>query len=158
MNDNPYAPPKAIVSDIEAPLPERPPSVVRGVWSSWVSAACALPVSVYELIEVPKDMTPVENVVFTVVALAVAFAIAWLLNTAAWRGRNWSRWVQAILVTFTFGGLLFIAMKRHLLPPNYLPRYLMAQYVVQAILNLVAVIFLFSPSANAWYREMRARR
>jgi NADH:ubiquinone oxidoreductase subunit 6 (subunit J) len=157
MNDNPYAPPRAAVSDFDPQPLIRPRNVVRAVRLLWLSFFCVFPATLYELINIPPDTTPLENIIVNVLAVGLAFVIAWVINRAAWRGRNWGRWVQTVLWILATFALVFLAVRWPRLDPDAMPWYLMVQYLVQHLINLIALVLLFSPTANAWYREMKRR-
>src|SRR5689334_2160332 len=134
MNDNRYSAPAAVVTDIEEDEPERPRTVAYGVYLLWLSAACMIPAATYELIVPPPDVTTQENILINVAAFAFNGAIAWIFNTATWRGRNWGRWVATVLVVLGAIGTVFMQIVMPRLAPNYLPWYMMAQYATQNVI------------------------
>jgi hypothetical protein len=151
MNDNRYAAPGAAVTDVERPRPERPRSVKYGVGLLWLAAACMLPATVFELLEPPVNVLPTENILVNVAAIAFNGAIAWIFNTATWRGRNWGRWVVTVMVALGVIGTLFMQLMMSRIAPDYLPWYMMAQYFAQNVIGVAAIFFLFHRSANAWF-------
>jgi len=162
MNDNRYAPPSTAVTDVERAPPDRPRSVVNGVRLLWLSALCAVPAVIYELVVPPADVTPVENVLINLGALAFGLGLAWIFNSATWRGRNWGRIVNLVMVILAGISMFFMLYMtvRMRKGPDYLaeygmPWYMLTQYLVQNAISAVGLVLLFSRSANAWFREMK---
>jgi hypothetical protein len=157
VNENPYAPPKARLEDAE---PEgdltRPQSVVLGVRILWASFGVGVLSSIYDVFEAASGIANVANTVGTVVSLGVGFAISYLLNTAAWRGRGWSRVVQAVLLAIAIPIIVFAYQ---LVPQAFVfSWFVIATSAIQQLLNLAGLGLLFAPSANAWYRAMKRAR
>jgi len=158
MNDNPYTPPRVEVADIEHAMPTRPRVVTIAVSLLWVSAACSLPSLAFELSEIPLGVSVLQTVLVGLIGLLAAFAISWFLNGAAWKGRNWSRWALGILTAVSTLALILILSRLPRLNPDLMPRHVVAQYVAQTVMNIIAVAMLCSPGANAWFRAMTAAR
>jgi hypothetical protein len=157
MSDDRYAPPASIVSDIEPAGPAvRPRVVVRAVWLLWISFFIGLPASLIEALEPAEDVPLVVMLVITAIFWAIELGLTWWLATAAWRGRAWSRWVQAILFVL---GMAFVYYMQTKFPEEMASAwYVEAMYFAQWLLNAFAIGMLFAPSANAWYRTMKALR
>lgn len=162
MNDNRYAPPAAAVTDVERAPTDRPRNVAWAVRLLWLMAACALPAIVYELIVPPAGVSPTENILINLGALVFGLGVAWIFNTATWRGRNWGRWVNAALVTLGAISTMFVLLMTMRIrngPSDLasygLPWYVIMQCVVQNLIGVVAVVFLFTRSANAWFAAMK---
>lgn len=61
--------------------------------------------------------------------------------------RNWAR---IVLLIWVFGGVLAeLALPLESKPPEIIPY----QFWVQALFQCASVLFLFTPTANRWYRE-----
>jgi hypothetical protein len=152
MNDNPYSPPKAVVEDQEGPVSlERPAVVVLAVRLLWAGFAISLATSIYNLFVLPAGVPVAIVVVISVVGLGIAFALSYWLFTAAWRGKGWARWVIAGLILFAIG---VVALMWKAVPNPTVGSWQTAgSFVVRMTLYTAAVAMLFSPGANAWYRE-----
>jgi hypothetical protein len=158
MNDNRYAAPSAAVIDHEPAPIERPRAVVRGVWLLWLSTACVVPAAIYEVAVPPPDVTPTENVLVNLGGLVFNLGLAWIFNTATWRGRNWGRWVVTVMIALGAIATLFMLAIRPRFPDYWLPGYVLAQFVAQNVIGIAAIAFLFRRGANAWFAAMSARR
>ena len=158
MNDNRYSPPSAPVADIENEVSvERPQVVVLAVRLLWASFVLSLPGVAYDLANPQPDAPRGMLIAMSLIGLAITFALSLWLNTAAWKGRGYARWVMAVLM------LIGIAVIGAFLKPVFeawtqLPWYLAMLGGLTMFLNVFGNALLFVPSANAWYREMRARR
>jgi hypothetical protein len=86
----------------------------------------------------------------------INFAFSYWLYTAAWRGRGWSRVVQAALLA---AGLAAYYYLRSLSPDLFqLPPFIDLIYMIANLTEIVGIAMLFAPSASVWYRVMRAQR
>jgi hypothetical protein len=157
VNENPYAPPKARLEDAEPEGDlERPKSVVLGVRILWASFGVGVLSSVYEAFAPASGIEKVANVVGAVIGLGIGFAISYLLNTAAWRGRGWSRIVQVVLLAIAIPIIVFAYQ---LMPQVFVfSWFVIVTSAIQQLLNLFGLGLLFAPSANAWYRAMKRAR
>jgi hypothetical protein len=124
----------------------------------WISALCSLPTVGYEMFRAPPGAGQKETIITGVVGLIVAYSIAYFLNGAAWKGKNWSRWALGILTALSTLALTLILYKLPRLAPTLVPWYVITQYVVQTVLNIIAVGLLCSPGANAWYQAVTVAR
>src|ERR1043165_7544881 len=104
MNDNPYAPPTAVVADqVPQVSLERPAIVVLAVRLLWLGYAVAFFSSIYGLFNLPADAPKTIVVVATLIGLTISAAISYVIFTAAWRGKNWARWLIGSLIILAFG-------------------------------------------------------
>jgi len=157
MNDNPYAPPEAPVTDVESPISlDRPPIVVLAVRLLWGGFAVGFVSSIYGLFTLPENVPKAFVAIFTLVGLAIAFAISYGIFTAAWRGRGWARWVIAALVVLAVA--IVGGMWAFLPRAPVFPWQTTAAFVIRMTFYITAIVMLFSPTANAWYREMKRWR
>lgn len=157
MNDNPYAPPAAVVADPESSVSlERPPIVVLAVRLLWTGFGISVATSIFGLFVLPATVPVALVVVMTLIGLGVAFAISYAVFSAAWRGRGWARWVIAVLVVLALGvvTLMFTVMPR---APAF-PWHTTASFCIRIALYITALILLFTPTASAWYREQKRWR
>src|SRR5690242_2426637 len=103
MTDNPYAPPTAVVADPVAQTSlERPPIVVLAVRLLWSGYAVSFFTSIYGLFNLPADVPKTIVVVATLIGLTISAAISYGIFTAAWRGKNWARWLIGCLIILAF--------------------------------------------------------
>lgn len=154
MNDNPYAPPTSVVSD---PLPEvsleRPAIVVLAVRLLWAGFAVSCVNSIYGLFRLPAGVPVGMVVTMMTVGLVVAGLISWGLFTALWRGKGWARWVIGVLIVLSVGTVTLIWSR--LPPTSPIPWQSRVPVGIRMILYVSALIMLFTPTANAWYRERK---
>jgi hypothetical protein len=157
MNDNPYSAPRSNVSDVEpAGSLERPRIVVLAVRMLWVSFVLILPESIYEIFNPDPELTLGERIFISLFAAGIVLAITFWLNTAAWNGRGYARWVMIVLTLVGYASLVWLNQT----DPAALesPWYIASLDVVSTILGVGGNGMLFAPSANAWYREMKRWR
>jgi hypothetical protein len=157
MTDTRYAPPTASVTYTDPPSAlERPAVVVLAVRLLWSGFAVSFVTSIYGLFVLPWNGAFGVILAMTLLGLAIATAISYAIFSAAWRGRGWARWVLGVLVVL---GLVAVALIWKVFPPQHLsiPWQSSASFCIRMALYTVALAMLFSPSANAWYRD-KARR
>ncbi len=85
-----------------------------------------------------------------------------LLTWFAWRGRNWARITHLVLLIvgmLSYGVAVvaanWLAPEEKLFDEEW---YLNVLFALETVLDMAGVLLLFIPSANAWYRAMRAAR
>jgi hypothetical protein len=148
MDSNPYAPPKALVTDsqVEAePIHQRPTTVRVAVWLLWVTLAVSVVSSAVRIkgATVPAAMNYALGLLIFNAVLSI-----WLyLKIAA--GRNWARIVW--MVWFLLGATLTAAMFLTVLKQyswNALAR-------IQGLLQIVVFVLLLTPSAARWFKRKR---
>jgi hypothetical protein len=158
MDENRYAPPQAAVSDIESPMPERPRAIAWAVALLWLSMLCTVPGAVFQVVERPVNVPLGGILIGASIGVALMFVFALVLNMAALRGRSWGRWVHLVWWALNLLGLVFGFVKARQRLFNMVPPEIFMQYAAQGLLTLVALILLFGPAPNEWYRAMKARR
>ena len=133
---------------------DRPRIVVLAVRLLWGSLLLGVPVTIYDMFQPEPGVPMWLNIVATLFGWLIGFGISYWLYTAAWRGRGWSRIVQAVLLAL---GVLAIPVIMKIAPQiiRMLQLHVVIIYLVQNLIGIAAVGMLFSPSANAWYRAMR---
>ena len=90
-----------------------------------------------------------------VVAIVTLF-IGGLMATFILFGRNWARWLFAILVLI---GIPAMAAAAEQLAAQFEQRPTRSIIMgLQTIMQITAAIMFFLPAANAWVREMKALR
>ena len=170
MPENPYAPPTSEVADVEADMDsmERPRIVSQGIGLLWAYLAIGISQVILEgfvapasIEDDPEGALRKFQSIATVVSLAVLAVMA-LLTWFAWKGRNWARITHLVLVIIgmlTYGAALvaayWLAPEEKLFDEDW---YLNVLFALETVLNMAGVLLLFTPSANAWYRAMRAAR
>jgi len=157
MNDNPYAPPAAPVSDIEPTGSlERPRVVVLAVRILWASFLLVIPGAIYGMMVPQAGVPQALLIVFSIIGMGISFAISFWLYTASWNGKGYARW---ILVVLNLLGLAFIAWAFSTMPAAFkTPWPFQALNVLSNILSVGGNAMLFAPGANAWFREMKRSR
>jgi len=157
MTDNPYAPPVAPVSDVDPPVSrDRPPSVILAVRLLWGGFGLSVVVSLYGMFSLPDNAPRFLVAVMMLIGMAIGGAIAYGLFTAAWRGKAWARWAIAVFVAFEIAMDIYVYAT---LPSGVVVAWQnsTASFIRMAV-YVAAIALLFSPTANAWYREMKRRR
>jgi hypothetical protein len=148
--DNPYRAPNARVLDLQ-PVEERGPRpakvaiAVGLLWLTLLLQAAAL-TFLWRLFRLfSTEMYVVAGVVTAIWAL-VAFFVAMIE-----RGRNWAR------ITYLVVFLLGLPFSAFSIATNYEQAPLLAlSGIVQALLQLAAMVMLFAPPAGAWFRGENA--
>jgi hypothetical protein len=70
-----------------------------------------------------------------------------VLGYFIFKAHNWARWVNAVLATLTFLGSFML-----LSPLSPSPAILYIRWV-QVVFGMLAVVYLFTPSSNAWFKK-----
>jgi hypothetical protein len=148
--ENPYAPPAAKVSDVDAgePLP-RPRAVTRAIQLFWISFVLTL-----LFVFVGDDLLPgsgdTESIAAVVIGFIFALAVlAFLIRVVVQIGRakSWARVAYVILAVL--GWLLSLSD----LPGMFSqPWYSWSWDLASAAIDVAIVVLLYSPAANAWFR------
>lgn len=170
MSDSRYTPPAATVADVESSVEslERPRIVTQGIWLLWVYLVIGV---LQVIVEGLVAFTPIEDdpdgvsrkyqLIGTVVTLVVIVVMV-LLTWFAWMGRNWARITHLVLMIL--GMLMYglsILASYWFVPGQEIftdEWYLTLLFALETVLSVAGVLMLFAPSANAWYRSMRAAR
>ena len=154
MNDTRYAPPTAAVADQEPEARlERPPIVVLAVRMLWAGFAVSFVTAIYGLFNLPDNVPKTIVVGATLLGLAISATVSFVVFSAAWRGRNWARWFIGSLIVLAIGGVALLWSRYP--PVASIPWQTTASFIVRMALYISAVMMLFSPVANAWYREKK---
>jgi hypothetical protein len=156
---NPYQPPAAAVADVpDTGELTRPIVVTRAVQIFWATVALGFVLGVIDLIG-GLDGTPGTPLgwVMQIGVFAVGLAISYWIYGAVYAGRNWARILMLVLtmVWLLVQIVLVVMLQRYPQAPPGMMLNLIS-YAVQFALNLVATAMLFAPSANRWYRAMKA--
>ena len=158
MNHNPYAPPVAAVEDVQPSAPaERPRNVTLAVRLLWLAIFAGLPGAIYGMFndELPPGVSRAIVTVASLIMYALLYALmSWLIG-AAGKGRHWARVTHAVLISLNVLGVVWLAPKV-IHNPAFAPLlksiYNIVVYLLQTAMDVVAVVLLFTPSANAWYK------
>jgi hypothetical protein len=153
MTHNPYAPPSSAVTDVDSGVPLPRPQVVQIAYVlCWVSLVAGVPSIVDTFAEGDSEITQaVFNVVFGLLYTALITFAIWVIVSIG-RARNWARIVYAVLT-----GLSLLSMFGSLSEILARPWYAWSSYLLTTAMDVVIVVLLFLPAANAWYRA-RGRR
>jgi drug/metabolite transporter (DMT)-like permease len=166
MSDSRYSPPAATVADVESSVEslERPRIVTIGICLLWAEIVSGIPGLVYSVFTPPQEDPDGSMYWVHVGGLVVQFAFVALsvfLTHMSWKGRNWARVVYLVLLIFGLVmGLVGYAVSYFVLQQglDMEPTWESAVYLLQVLLDIVAIWLLFTPGANAWYRAMRVAR
>jgi hypothetical protein len=146
MDSNPYAPPKALVTDSqsEAEAIHQQPTTVRvAVWLLWVTLAVSVVSSAVRI----KGTTVPAALNYALGLLIVNAVISIWLNLKIAAGRNWARIVW--MAWFLLGAMLTVAMFLTVLKQyswNALAR-------VHGLLQIIIFVLLLTPNAARWFKR-----
>jgi len=148
MTHNPYAPPSSAVTDVDSAVPLPRPRVVQIAYVlCWVSLVAGLPSMVDTIMEDgPVATTAAFKVGMSLFYVALMTFAIWLIVSIG-RARNWARIVYAVLT-----GLSLLSMFGSLSEMLARPWYAWSSALLTTAMDVVLVVLLFLPAANAWYR------
>ncbi|MEY4563377.1 MAG: hypothetical protein RLZZ618_2654 [Pseudomonadota bacterium] len=135
---NPYAPPEAELADLSAQethFKDAPASTRLAVWLLLVSMGVGL---------VDLALAPVPAALWAAIAID-CIVVGFIFAMA--KGKNWAR--VTFLLLFLLGLLGLVMMPEQLLQGGALSMAVMA---IQSGLQLVAIVLLYLPGSNAWFR------
>ena len=147
MDSNPYAPPKALVTDsqVEAEAIQQPTTVRVAVWLLWVTLAVSVASSAVRF----KGTTALAVLNYALGLLIFNAVISIWLNLKIAAGRNWARivWMVWFLLGATLTAAMFLTVLKQY-PWNALAR-------VQGLLQIVIFVLLLTPNAARWFKRKR---
>jgi hypothetical protein len=143
---NPYAPPSAVVADVEPPEERlaRPRVVLVALILLWSALALALPLLVRSVLkEADYGATIFTQFLMWLFSLTLLGILGWLVLSMG-RARNWAR-IAFIAVT---------ALKAYTVMPLVLVQMRAWQLleVLTMLMELFACVLVFLPAANSWFR------
>jgi hypothetical protein len=146
MDSNPYAPPKALVTDsqVEAEAIHQQPTTVRvAVWLLWVTLAVSVVSSAVRI----KGATALAAMNYALGLLIFNAVISIWLNLKIAAGRNWARivWMAWFLLGATLTAAMFLTVLKQY-SWNALAR-------VQGLLQIVIFVLLLTPNAARWFKR-----
>jgi hypothetical protein len=145
MNENPYAPPKAVVSDSPEPPRVRSRAVKIAVALLWTELALVIVSWVLDS-DVTMGTLKAEYKLYTDIVMLIIVAISVWINIKVWQGRNWARIVALVLTILALPSLLS-------LPTMFREDALSAVLDLASItLDVAAMILIFGPGAD-WFRR-----
>jgi hypothetical protein len=145
-SQQPYAPPKSSLVVAEAAL-EPPPQVRRAIKFLWASFVLGLIDSVH-VFDIDSEALEFAGAIFFLLVLVNA-VFAFLIVSASKR-RNWARIVLLIsVVVTTFAYFLFPSETAD-------PWWSVACIIASSILEVIAMIWLFSGPGARWYAQDEA--
>jgi hypothetical protein len=164
MNQNPYAPPTAVVADAPAAASSpRPRQVTWAVVALWVSFVIGLPGAMHNLFtqEIPPGISRTLIVVISLVVYLLVFAfMLWWLG-AVGKGRRWGRVLLVILMFFWVLACAWLFSVSNLAGMKYALESNGTNLIVfwcQFLLYVAATVLVFTPASKAWFAEQRAAR
>jgi hypothetical protein len=144
-SDNPYSPPRAAVADTDTVVP-RPSRVTRAVVLLWVALPFMAAREILDLWSAAPEFIDQIPVLLATLIVAALMLVVWLV--IVWgvaKGKRWAR--IACAVVFLVRIVSFIRFL-----PSGETTLEWTLYAVEFALVLAAVILLFTPPANAWFR------
>jgi hypothetical protein len=144
LSHNPYSPPQAAVAEMPDG-PPRPKSVRLAVWLLWPSLILGTVMAVHTVASTSGG----SERTFQLIAIAILSAVT--LGLAAWvfwsmaKGLRWARIVCSVFLLLRVFALVSLFRGGVTLFEG-------AIHGVEFLLEIVAAVLLFTPSANAWFR------
>jgi hypothetical protein len=120
-----------------------PKNVVLGLWCFGASVALTIPTTIIFTVIAPPDVPRGTIVLSGGISMLLLVAVGYFI----FKANNWARWVNAVLASLTFLGSFML-----LSPLSPSPAILYIRWA-QVVLGMLAVVYLFTPSANAWFRK-----
>jgi heme A synthase len=155
MSESPYAPPKALVADVEIleGAMERPWQVSRAVTCLWIKLGVGVANSLWNLAHTPAQIAFMGRG-FVYSMFAVGFLLAAWIYRSVGKGRNWARILVLVLTVFTFFGLPYLLYQVNI---GVISGLVGIFGVVTSCLGIYAAYLLLTAPAKAWYRSMKGR-
>jgi hypothetical protein len=156
---NPYQPPAAAVADVpDTGELTRPIAVRRAVQMLWATLALGFVLGVIEVIG-GLDENPGTPLgwVMLIGLFAVGFGISFWIYGAVYAGRNWARILMLVLIiVWLLAQVAVVVMLQTLpkVPPGMMPNLIIN--ALQFAITFLATAMLFMPSANRWFRAVKA--
>ena len=167
MSGNPYAPPSAEVADIERqPSLERPRVATIGVGLLWASIAITVTQFGMEAFNSAGQSgggMSTEFLMGGVVTLGIVASLA-LLTWYAGKGRNWARLIHVLWLVLSIALVVAATLVMRSLAAKLggtgkeMPAFFGPWEAFDTVLVAAALILLYTPAANTWYRAVKASR
>jgi hypothetical protein len=153
LENNPYAPPRALVED---PLAvgeslARPTTVSASLNVIWGSIDLGIVGLIVNWTRGQVPHVPVAAVVFVASAAAALAPLVWLAIKMKAR-RNWARVTYIVLEIV---GIVFVSTQPERF--GHLDMFNKSLFVVQSVLQFAAFALLLSPSAIRWFKPASMR-
>lgn len=117
----------------------------------WVTEACAI-IGLTIVVGIWRVSTQWELTNRPLLSMgnyAMGTFLVWLIFS----GRNWARWFFAVLIGLAVWG--FLSSEQEMKRLYALPPLRFAWVYFQSLLSPVAVVLLFLPESNRWFRLMK---
>jgi hypothetical protein len=148
--DDPFKPPKA---NLEVPRELAPaPQAVRVAFALLCTSASVGVLVViatwFGFIPSQAGANQVVAALSSLIGIGVIVLFAWKIRT----GRNWARWVFAV---WTLVGTIGFVASALLMPQVWKAVSGLLAFIAvgQSAMQIAAIVFTFTPRANAWFRE-----
>jgi multisubunit Na+/H+ antiporter MnhF subunit len=159
MNDsNPYAPPKAPVSDVVEPRPpSAPPHVQTACQLMWISLALQALDGVIGLFSSPGLTTMIAvfvSVFFVLIGLGIGYLILRWITGKLLAGRNWMRWLITVLNALSWLSVAFFwDFYKIVLAPTFASPVSAVSFLVQSALGIAAIVLLHTAQSRDFFRD-----
>ena len=153
VND-PFKPPKA---NLEVPVDRGPmPRAVKSAFLLLCTSAgltlLLMVATLIGLVPVPGGTGSGAELAQSAASSLVGAGIIALLAAKIRNGRNWARWVLAVMTVLGIAGwVMSVLVLRNAW--NAVPLALLVVGMIQTALQLVAVVLAFTPQSRAWFRS-----
>jgi hypothetical protein len=147
LENNPYAPPRALVEDPPAVGEDlaRPTLVTASLNMLWATLVLGI---VGLIAKWATGQMAHVSVVALIVVVAVTMAWQVWLTLKIGARRNWARMTYIVM---WIGGILFLFIRPELV--FHSDRLNESVFVLQTVLQVTACALLLSPSANRWFKS-----
>jgi len=147
---NPYQPPKSRVDEVSPAreLPPQPTTVLIAVILLSIMLTIDVMVDLTTLQDEP-ELARIPLVVSVAIMCALVLFVAWLI----WKINSARHWARITYLLVLVCGFLVFAVR--LAAGMGGPFQLTVGKLIESLLQVVAMVLLFTPSANAWFRQSR---
>jgi len=152
-DNNPYAPPKAPVSDFEGSgRPSLPRHVETSCQLMWVNFVLQLVGMVLILFQAPSAGVIVVTIIMDLIAVGIGYLILrWVVGKLR-IGRNWMRWLVTAFNAIGWLSMLLMWDFFKLVFTSVFANPVMAvSTLVQWVVGVVAVVLLHTRQSRAWF-------
>jgi len=130
--------------------PNRPESATKGVYLLYIALIIGLIIGLIKVFtgEVAPAGMPQPGLGFSITVLVVSLAVAWFFIHMIATGRNWARILYLVFFIITI--VCWVIGFRQLMLQGVLS---IVGNIVALILAVIALVFLFKPASNAWFKS-----
>ena len=157
MVDNPYAPPKAPVADIQLVPTEPPDQVVTACRFFWASFAASTLLALTEITRAANTAQVIGVLIGTVIGGLISGLITWWIVSKLQAGRNWMRLLLTIIPVVVLVSVpVFWSFYQDAMARYYSGAPLRVVWaLVQSGLGLWSLVLINTANSRAWFQLMK---